>query len=377
MKIGSLAHRLDSVRPVLFASAVAFVLRLGWIERVPDVDLDAYGHFGVARTLLHDPWNLSAHWVWLPLYHYVLAALVALHGTFGMARILASLASAALPLVLYRAAAAEGDRRLAAVSAVGCAVAALPNLLGVSAQQEALFALLVLSGAACIDRRRFVAAGALVAAACLVRYEAWGAFGLLAAQALLSRLVPRWLPSAFRERLPLHLLAAPAVAILGFVLWHRAVDGRFLAFLAELYRYTHAQRGVLSHGALFDALYFPVLQPLLLFGPAVVLVAFGVRDACRPGWLLPLGIYLFLLASYAGKGSLGGARYYGSLAPFVCWAMAAGARRVAPRRRALAASLVLASLLATTGVAFVRLHAEADGARARLEQATARTRSQP
>lgn len=375
MKIGSLAQRLDPVHPVLLSSAVAFVLRLVWIERVPDVDMDAYGHFGVARTLVHDPWNLSAHWVWLPLYHYVLAALVALHGTFGMARILASLASAALPLVLYRAA-ADRERRLAALGAVGCAVAALPNLLGVSAQQEALFALLVLSGASCIDRQRFVAAGALVAAACLVRYEAWGAFGLLSAQALLSRLVPRWLPPAFRDRLPLHLLAPPAVAILGFVLWHRAVDGRFLAFLEELYRYTHAQRGVLSHGALFDALYFPVLQPLLLFGPAVVLVAFGVRDACRPGWILPLGIYLFLLASYAGKGSLGGARYYGALAPFVCWAMAAGARRVAPRHRTLAASLVLASLLATTGVAFVRLHAEADGARARLEQATARTRSQ-
>ena len=35
----------------------------------------AYGHFVVARTLLHDPWNLAAHWVWLPLYHYVLGIL--------------------------------------------------------------------------------------------------------------------------------------------------------------------------------------------------------------------------------------------------------------------------------------------------------------
>jgi len=352
------------------------LLRLLWIARIPDVDMDAYGHFGVARTLLHDPWNLSAHWVWLPLYHYLLAALVLLHGTFGMARALASLASAALPIVLYRDA-SDGDRRVALLAALGCAVAALPNVLGVSAQQEALFALLVLSGAWCIDRRRFVVAGLLVAAACLVRYEAWGAFGLLAAQALLSRLFPRVLPRAFREPLPVWLLAPPAAAIVGFVLWHRAVDGRFFAFLEELYRYTHAQRGVLSRGPLFDALYFPVLLPLLLFGPAVVLAAFGIRDACRPGWILPLGIYLFLLASYAGKGSLAGGRYYGSLAPFVCWAMAEGARRVTSRRAALASSLVLVSLLATTGIAFVRLHAEADGARAELDRAVLRTLHSP
>ncbi len=361
---------------VLLASAVCFLFRLLWIARVPDVDMDAYGHFSVARTVLRDPWNLSAHWVWLPLYHYLLAALVLLHGTFGMARILASVASAALPLVVYRDAAVGGSR-VAVLAAVGCAVASLPNVLGVSAQQEALFALLVLSGAWCIDRRRFAFAGALVAAACLVRYEAWGAFGLVAAQVLLSRLVPSVLPPAFRDPLPVWILAPPAAAILGFVLWHRAVDGRFFAFLEELYRYTHAQRDVLSRGALFDALYFPLLLPLLLFGPAVGLVAFGLRDACRPGWILPLGIYLFLLASYAGKGSLAGERYYGSLAPFVCWAIAAGARRLAPRRTALATSLVLASLLATTGIAFVRLHAEADGAKAQLERAVARTRNEP
>ena len=362
---------MKTQRVVLLASAACFLLRFLWILRVPDVDMDAYGHFVVARTLLHDPWNLSAHWVWLPLYHYVLTALIALHGTFGMARVLASLASASLPLIVHRYA-ADGDGRVAALAAVGCAVAALPNVLGVSAQQEALFALLVLSSAWCIDRRRTLAASALLAAACLVRYEAWGAFGLLVAQTLLSRRFPRLLPRPFREPLPLALLALPAAAILGFVLWHRAVDGRFFAFLEELYRYTHAQRGTLSRGPVFDTLYFPVLLPLLLFGPAVILAVLGAPGACRPGWILPMGIYLFLLASYLGKGSLGGGRYYGSLAPFVCWAIAEGARRVATRRFALASWLVLFSLVATTGIAFVRLHAEAEGAREELARAVAR-----
>lgn len=367
---------MKTQRVVLLASAACFLLRLVWILRVPDVDMDAYGHFVVARTLLHDPWNLSAHWVWLPLYHYLLVGIVALHGTFGTARMLASVASALLPLVVFRYA-AGGDGRVAVLAAVGCAVAALPNVLGVSAQQEALFALLVLSSAWCIDRKRTLAASAFLAAACLVRYEAWGAFGLLAAQTVLSRRFSRFLPRPFRDPLPVALLALPAAAILGFVLWHRVVDGRFFAFLEELYRYTHAQRGALSRGPVFDALYFPVLLPLLLFGPAVILVALGASGACRPGWILPLGIYLFLLMSYLGKGSLGGGRYYGSLAPFVCWAMAEGACRVAPRRFALATSIVLVSLLATTGIAFVRLHAEADGARDELARAVARTQREP
>ena len=48
---------------------------------------------------------------------------------------------------------------------------------------------------------------------------------------------------------------------------------------------------------------------------------------------MPLGIYLFLLASYVSESALGHHRYYESLAPFVCLSAAYGAAVIGERWR--------------------------------------------
>lgn len=332
---------------VLAVALVFATLRALWIARLPETDLDAYGHLRIASVLVQHPLRLEAHWVWLPLYHYALALLVGLGGTLAFARMLSALATVLTSLALYRYA-AQRSEPTARLAATLFSVASVPCILGVSAQQESCFALLVLVASASLDARRPVRASLALAAACLVRYEAWGAACLLAAWLVLERLIGRK-PSA-----PLWGIALPTLAMGGWLTWHRVEEGRWFAFLGELYRFTHAQREGLPHGRLFQALYFPLLLPLALFGPALLLAPRGVRASLSLGWVVPAGIAAFLLVSYLGGGSLGAMRYFGALTPFLVWAMARGALHHPWRRR-----LVWASVAVTSLVAMVRLRGEA------------------
>jgi hypothetical protein len=363
-------------RMLLAVTLVLFLLRLGWILLEPDLDADAYGHFGIGCNLASDPYNLAAHWVWLPLYHYVLALFVRLHLPFAAVRVSASVSSFAIPWVLFDFVDRDDQGVVARDAAIACAATSSTNVLGVSAQQEALFALLVLLVARSIDARKMLRAGLLLACACLVRYEAWGAAVAIAAQGLLLRASPASIRArlgSFGEPLPPRAFVPPLLAIGSWLLIHRLVDGAWLGFLRELYAFTHMQRAALSRGALFDATWFPITVPLLQFGPALLLLPAGIRASLSRGWIVPAAIYAFLLSSYLGGGSLGGARYYGCLAPFGCAAMAFGvsawavrARPIPPRRGRV---LLWGSVGILTAVAFASMGRDASARRASLRKA--------
>jgi hypothetical protein len=361
-------------RALLAVTATLFLLRLIWIVREPDLDSDAYGHFGIAGGLALDPWKLAPHWVWLPLYHYVLAGFVRLHLPFVAARVFASLCEAAVPWALFRAVhRASGNLSIARDAAIACAIASCINMLGVSAQQEALFGLLVLLCASAIDAERMLAAGLLLATACLIRYEAWGAAAVITAQAIVLRAAPRSLRArlgVFGEPLPFTLCLPPFVAIGGWFVVHRSGDGTWLGFLRELYTFTHNQRVGYARSPLFEALWFPILVPFGQLGPALLLVPLGVRRALSRGWIVPLAIYAFLLTSYMGGGSLGAGRYYGSLIPFFCVAMAHGVRvciERAPRVSPWIPRVALwGSLAVSTAQTFAGMRRDADARRETL-----------
>ena len=252
-----------------------------------------------------------------------------------------------MPLVVlgYGHGAAAGPRdassRRAAWMAAGfCAISPLVNLLGTSAQQETLFTLLVVGAVWAVDARRFALGGGLLAFAALVRYEAWGAVGLLVGlrvagqiPSLVRRAPPR-LAGAFR--LPLAVTVPSVLAIGAFLFAHERREGQWLGVLRDLYRYTHAQSDVLQR----PLAWFPLEQPLFVFGSigALLFVA-GARRAWRPSHTIPLGIYLFLLVAYSFGGALDSARYYESLTPFVALAAAHGVEVVSQRWRWLAPAL--------------------------------------
>jgi len=330
-------ERIKTARVALVMLIVATVAWRLWIIRhYPDPDTDAKGHLGIARALLAHPFNVSIHWVYLPAYHFVLAALEAVGFSSDAIRMVNCVLAATVPLAVLRyARRARASRSVALMAAFFCAVSPLVNLLGTSAQQETLFVLLVLGAVHAIDARRFWVAGGLLAIASLVRYEAWGAVALVVACRLSRR------PSL---RFPASVYAPPMIAIGAWLLAHKLSDGQWFGFLRELYRYTHVQRETFQRGPTW----FSLEQPLFVFGWIIALLFFaGVRRAWRASWVLPLGIYLFLQGAWLCKGALGSARYYESLVPFVAIAAAYGVERVSASRRWVATSIF--------AVAFVQL----------------------
>jgi hypothetical protein len=339
-------------------------VRLAVILATPDVETDAYGHFKIARALLDDPANLHVHWVWLPGYHYLVWALLHAGITFGGLRALNACAAAAGPFLLHDLVArrggepAEQSRSAALLAALAFTLAPLSNRLATSAQAETCFTLLVLGTSCALGRRRFLLAGALLAAACLVRYEAWGAVAALAAHRVLrcalAQVRRRSTGPARRRRalgVPIGAIASilPAAAVVAWILVRRAADGEWLTFL----RYTHAfasgVRAAQGLPSLVDAVLLPLLIPPLVIGPAIVLVPVGLRRSIRTSWLVPLGILGFLLASYAGRGALGLERYFTALVPFACVAVADGALRLpqlSPRISARAAARITLAAMA-------------------------------
>jgi hypothetical protein len=323
------------------------LLRLWVIHRFPEPDGDAKGHLGIAAALLNDPLRVALHWVWPPGYHYVLAGLLALGVTAQGVRTLNCILASVLPFMLLGyarrtlASDASGPLRLAPfLAAVLCAVMPIVNLEGTSAQQETMFTILVLGAVWCVDVKRYAFAGALLAVGTMIRYEAFGGVGLLAGIQVLGAIpgVKRRLPATLARAasIPFVVVAPAVLALAGWFLAHRVADGTWLGFLRELYRYTHVQRDSFHESFWRQVLWFPFEEPYYLFGLAIPLFFIGLPSAWRDSMLLPVGIYLFLLSSYAFKGVLGSARYYESLTPFVCLCAGYGAALIGQRwRRAL------------------------------------------
>lgn len=329
---------------------LAALARLWLIRHFPEPDTDAPGHLGIARALLTDPTNVALHWVWLPAYHFVLAAFLLLGLSADAIRLVNCALAALVPVLVLRYGESTADRAEGGASryvpwmaAVFCAVSPLVNLLGTSAQQETLFTLLVLGAVWSVNLGRFVLAGAILALASLIRYEAWGAVVLLVALRIVGQnpaigRLPARVASACR--LPLVIAAPSVVAVGAWFFAHKLREGEWFGVLRELYRYTHVQRDTLHR----DLLWFPLQQPLYLFGSVVAVLFFaGLRRAWRPSHIIPLGIYLFLLGAYAFKGALGSARYYESVTPFVALAAAHGASSVGVRWRWIAPAAFLAA----------------------------------
>ena len=315
---------------------LAWCARVRWVQRLPEPDPDALAHLDVGKRLLAQPLRLDLHWVWLPGYHYYLAALFSLGTRPESIRLInASLAAVLSLLLIGYARARSAHPAVPWLAALFCAVAPIVNLMGISAQQETLFAILVLACAWAIEVHRPFTAGMLLAAAAMVRYEAWGAVALISAlgaarhwPALAQRL-PRF------ARAPNQLLLMATPALIAIALWlaiQRLASGKWFGTLHELFRFTKNQRAVLSHGPWMDLLWFPVILPLLLFGLALPLALIALKRSWNTGFLVPAGIATFLALSYTTKGSLGSGRYFDALAPFVCLCAAEGIVQLSQRR---------------------------------------------
>lgn len=357
-------RRAQAVAAIALAMALAALAawRAKCVLAGPDQDTDAYAHHMIARAILADPRDLAVHWVWLPLFHYAQVPLVALGGTMDDVRWLNVVFAAALPVGLYAhvrrtanpGASAIAPEAVALVAALFAAACPIAMQMGTTAQPEPAFALLVLGVAVAIERRRHFAAACLLAAAAMLRYEAWAVVALVGAMLVIATLAGRRVgASAWR------ILLLPAALVLAWAALRRPVDGAWFGFLGQTHSFandaTHAG-GTLRAA---DLLYYPVWVALRTMGPALPLAAFGVARTVRQQGasfvLVPVACLAFVSLTWATRSSLGLDRHFVVAVPlyatFAAQGMAAIADALArwlrpASARAVAALAAVASLAA-------------------------------
>ncbi len=307
-------------RGLVIAIAAMAMLRLAIVATLPDSDTDAYGHFAAARALLAHPDRVAAHWVWLPGWHVVLSLLITLRAGFVGARLFNATLAILAPIVLYRMTRPSSERA-AIVAAMAMTIAPLPSLIATSAQSETLFVLSLVGVAAGLARRRGLVAGACLAVACLLRYEAWAATFALGVGVAVR--------GDARSRRSTALAIALAFApVLVWCAIRARTDGQWLAFVPET---IHFVGGPVHGMGLLGLLHYTFFVPAKVLGPTLLLAGIGLRGAAKAvpelAWA-SLGILAFLTATCVFGGSLGLDRHFAALVPFTCVAIGFGALRL-------------------------------------------------
>jgi hypothetical protein len=324
--------------------AVALIALAAWravcVMTGPDIDTDAYAHHMIARAILADPTDLSVHWVWLPLFHYAQVPLVALGGTMDQVRWINVALTAALPVFVFayvkRTTSAGPSRAFAPATAMFAAlvVAACPIVMqmGTTAQPEPLFALLVFCVAVAFQEGRYWRAAVALAAAVLLRYEAWACLATIAVI-----LVTDWWRPEPRRGQAWITVALPVLAILAWAALRRPVDGQWFGFLGQTREFatgvTH-EKSALDRGAsgLLDLLYYPLFVPYRVMGPVLPLAAFGVvRTIRQQGYrfVLVLASCLgFITLTWLFRSSLGLDRHFVVVVPLYAIFAAQGAAAI-------------------------------------------------
>ncbi|MFO0610862.1 MAG: hypothetical protein U0324_47305 [Polyangiales bacterium] len=368
MKAATSPQSLRRAAPwLLVAAAVAYtsVLRLRLIAAGPDADVDAYDHFHIGMRLASERTDITVHWVWLPLWHFVDAAVFALGGGIRHVRLLAVALTAAsafaLTELLRRHLAArptaapwlaEAERVVPFAAGVAFALWPLNLRGGASAEPEALFQLLLLAAALAWQAERSVATSVALSLAAMLRYEAWpavAAFGGL------------WLAERRTARASL-AWAMPAVLVAVWCVAHRLATGQWLRFLADNRAYVELAWREFH----FDtrdlprlhqpALWYAVKLPIVALREWAVWLAPGlVWIACRGPRALTapsLALLATVTVVWVTRRNLGLDRHFAALVPAyatmaaaglvvtVAWAGARVDRKVA--RVALGAAMALA-----------------------------------
>lgn len=322
---------------VLSVCLCALLVRVWLLRSGPDIDSDAYGHMDIGQKLVNDPLDTGVHWVWLPLWHYVCAAVLAVGGTHDTLRGFNALLSSALPGLL--AALLLQARRPPVVAALAALFAVSgPFILdhGQSGEPEPLFCALLLCGALCWPRAQPWATGLLFALACLLRYEAWV---LLPAVFLLSLREPRpwgWLRWAL-----------PTFAVFVWC-WVRARgdDGEWFAFIRSNRAFV---KDAQAHGVGVTEPFLRAIQlystriPFLEWGPLFAAAPLGLlafhKHAPRIMVWVSATLMAFVTYGWVRGHHLGLPRHMFALVPAYAWMMAEGAASILRRRVGVAVVL--------------------------------------
>ncbi len=328
--------------------AMLAVWRLAFVRAGLDLDTDAYGHHGIGRELAMHPGDLRAHWVWLPLWHYLQAAVVPLGATLDWVRNLNVFLAALSPWLLFvilrdpktHAATEDAGRRdaVAFVAALLTALSPIAMQMGTTGQTEPLDALGVLLTIWALQRRRFVVAAVVLGLGVMLRYEMWAVFLCTGLLLVLERARPGLAFGPRREgQSKLWMFVAvlvPALVILGWAALRAPVDNGWFKFLGWTQKFVHDALGIKgpldrSPAQVWkDLTYYPYDIALLCFGLPLALVPFGFYRTLRREGLAFMGplsaVLAFITYAWLQRGSLGLTRHFVAVVPLYATAAAHG-----------------------------------------------------
>ena len=370
-----------ALRWAVLGVVLALLLRLWVLGSGPDLDTDSYGHARIGRLAMEHPTRLAVHWVWLPLWHFVLGGAARLGLGFTAMRVVDALLAAGVPLLTFAIVARASRSRVAGSAAGtshGVAVLAawfaawfpLAITHGASAEPESLFAVLVLIACAALEARRWLGCGAALALAVLLRFEAWAslpAFALAALWTARGSSVQRLVCALWTVLLP------TVVIVLYTVLHALAYDGVWLAFVRENAVFVREARALAPanpNGPQPEWTWYLASLPWRTAGPVVLTALVGVVPFVRaaPRSFVCVGPWLlaFVSVGWIREQHLGLDRHFFAVIPFYATAMAEGAWLLASalqstpaRQRLLGASVLL---LCGYSLYSARSHARASAA---------------
>lgn len=311
-------------RIVILVILAVSVFQLFIIFSYPDIDTDSYIHFVISRNLLSEPSNLSLHWVWLPLFHYVQMFFVFTGMGFEFVRVLnvmLYISSAVLVFLYLKSRQHKNSLKIAAVASLTCILFPLGFLMGTTAQSEILFMLLVFLFAVLYEKKKFVAASVILSFTVMLRYESWAVVFFF----LLLKIFESLKNKKFKPDLSYLSVILPVIVIFIWSLLRIPFDGKFLAYIfdtkefvtgaiGENYSYQNDPFIVID-----ELLHYTLWIPLIYTGFTLFLIIFGLKKAVKnhPAvFLCGISILFFITLSWIFKSSLGLNRHFTALIPF-------------------------------------------------------------
>ena len=309
----------------------------------PDPDTDAYAHFIIARDIVSNPFNLSIHWVWLPLFHYIDAFFVLLGAGMQVIRFLNVLFWFLMPVLTYIFLISKNTAiKYALPAAVITAISPIGILMGTTAQPEPLFAILILLFVLLFEKTDYYSSSFILALACLLRYEAWAVFIFISFYVLYLRIIKSRNLSSAKKISILSVIIVPAVAVTAWSVLRYFSDGSWFLFLSGTHQFASdalgesnsADGGVIKF--ISDLFFYPFWIPFLYFGITLFFIPFSIIKFIKENIVLSItGISIlgFITISWMLKSNLGLNRHFNSLVPIYSILIAYGLFEVADKTK--------------------------------------------
>lgn len=318
MKLRSSKLPLPVIITLIVIPAIVIVYGLIFITNITDFDTDAYAHYIIAKELVINPLNFGINWVWLPLYHYLLAFAVKLHLSFENVRMFNLAIWVILSFVLFfylRSQNQEKNGHIPLVSFIFTITFPIGMVYSTSAQYETFFVFLLLLFVVFAEKERYFVASVFLCLAVLTRYEAWFVLVVSGLYVLFRYIHYRNL--IYLKHL-VKLVFLPTTAILVWAILRLPYDGKFFGFLFETKEFVSGALDKLHPSASssvrwYDFFYYMLYIPFLMMTINLGFVFVGIKrvwEKYRFLFLTGIAVILFISVSYVFKTNLGLFRHF-------------------------------------------------------------------